>query len=91
MANNYGVNINLNQNLWFLIIGFLGIFINKYLRINNCIIYFVSMILSFSALVSVLYCLFYYTIRYGQKKETERLSLKVKALEEKNKIENLTK
>jgi len=58
--------INLNQNLWVLAVGFLSLGLSEYYDLQRLKI--LSLILSISALISVVATLLFYTIRYCKNK-----------------------
>lgn len=54
--------INLNQNLWVLVVGFLSLGLSEYYDLEKLRI--LSLVLSIFTLVSIVVTLFFYTIRY---------------------------
>lgn len=58
--------INLNQNLWVLVVGFLSLGLSEYYDLEKLRI--LSLVLSIFTLVSIVVTLFFYTIRYCKNK-----------------------
>lgn len=58
--------INLNQNLWILVVGFLALGLSEYFDLKKLKI--LSLVLSVLALLSVFVTLLFYTIRYCKNK-----------------------
>lgn len=58
--------INLNQNLWVLVVGFLALGLSEYFDLQKLKI--LSLALSILALISVFVTLLFYTIRYCKNK-----------------------
>ena len=58
--------INLNQNLWVLVVGFLALGLSEYFDLEKLKI--LSLVLSVLALLSVFVTLLFYTIRYCKNK-----------------------
>ena len=60
------ININLNQNLWVLIVSLLGLGFSEYFILPK--LESISFILSLIASFSIVLCLFFYTINYCKDK-----------------------
>lgn len=63
-ADNF--KINLNQNIWILIVSLIALGISEYY--NLCTLYYFGFFLSIIASVSVLITLFFYTFNYSKNK-----------------------
>ena len=66
MAPEDKFKINLNQNLWVLVVAFLSLGLSEYYDLQRLEV--LSLILSIGALVSVGATLLFYTIRYCKNK-----------------------
>jgi len=66
MAPEDKFKINLNQNLWVLVVGFLSLGLSEYYDLQKLKI--LSLILSVGALASVSATLIFYTVKYCKNK-----------------------
>ena len=66
MRGKEKIDVYINQNVLVLIIGLVGIFVSKEYAIPELLL--PSRILTFLMLISVLICMFAYTIHYWRKK-----------------------
>lgn len=58
--------INLNQNLWVLVVAFLGLGVAEYFELPKLLK--VSYFLSIASIISVLFTLIFYTVNYCKNK-----------------------
>lgn len=58
--------INLNQNLWVLVVAFLGLGVAEYFDLPKLLK--VSYLLCIASIISVLFTLFFYTVNYCKDK-----------------------
>jgi hypothetical protein len=66
MPATENLNINLNQNLWVLVVSLIALGVSEYF--NLCTLYYFGLILSICAGLSIIVSLFAYTKNYWRKR-----------------------
>ncbi|MEN9852322.1 MAG: hypothetical protein RI996_265 [Candidatus Parcubacteria bacterium] len=61
------ININLNQNLWVVVISLSGVGLSEYYNLHTT--FYFSLFLLFTSSISLLVTLFYYTKKYIKNKK----------------------